>query len=49
MKGSELFEIIMASLIVSVMLAIWAGIEEISLAIVTFLIVFCSFFISLKK
>ena len=49
MKGKQLFEMIMASLIVSVMLAIFAEIEEISLAIVTFLSVFCVFFISWKK
>jgi len=48
MKGSELFKIIIFSLMVSVMLAIWVGIEEIFLAIVTFLIVLCIGFLTWK-
>jgi len=41
MKGKQLTAIIAVSIVVTIMLAVWGGIEEVCLAVVTFFIVFC--------
>ena len=41
MGGNQLVAIITASIVITIMLAVWVGIEEALLAVVTFLIVFC--------